>query len=80
MNPVEIFAVGTGGLAISLALYIALSFRAQSSREAIGRLIDLSGQSDGSKKSSLSAALTNLTFLELLVVSSQRDIMRKKLW
>jgi len=80
MNPVEIFAVGTGGLAISLALYIALSFRAQSSREAIARLIDLSGRSADHKESPLSTTLTNLSFLELLVVSSQRDIMKKKLW
>ena len=80
MNPVEIFAVGVGGLAISLALYIALSFRAQSSREALGRLIDLSSQSGGSKESPLSAALVNLSFLEILVVSSQREIMKKKLW
>lgn len=80
MNPIELFAVGAGGLALSLAIHIALSYRAQTTKAAIGRLIAVSGETDDKNTSALTAVIENLPFLEFLVISSQREIMAKKLW
>lgn len=80
MNPIELFAVGAGGLALAVAIHIALSYRAQTTKVAIGRLTAVSGETDDKNTSAAVAVIENLPFLESLVISSQREIMAKKLW
>lgn len=80
MNPIELFAVGAGGLALAVAIHIALSYRAQTTKVAIGRLTAVSGETDHKNTSAAVAVIENLPFLESLVISSQREIMAKKLW
>lgn len=80
MNSLELFAVGAGGLALAMAAYIAMSYRAQSTRAIINKLIDTHSPEAREESSLLHRILTTVSALDGVVLSSQREIMAKKLW
>lgn len=80
MNPLEVSVVFVGGLALAVVFYLLMSVQARQTRGILSALTP-QGETDATKLNQpLSVRISQaLPILDSLVVSSQREPMRKKL-